>query len=93
MMFLTPGTSFTPRCTACETILWPTLTLTLPMPGERARAGRATSFRSASSWLLRRIAELDVDDDVRAVDLDLAHRLGRTKSRPVFGSISARRLA
>ncbi len=36
MMFLTPGTSLTPRWTACGAILWPMLTDTLPAPGSAA---------------------------------------------------------
>ena len=32
-MFYTPGTSFTPRCTACETMRVPIVTDTRPEPG------------------------------------------------------------
>ena len=74
MMFLTPGTSLTPRCTACETMRWLIVTATLPTPGSAA----ALPLDQPAQRLvlaLRRIAELDVDGDVAAVDLHLADRL------------------
>src|SRR5690348_18207340 len=43
-MFFTPGTSLTPRCTECETILLVTSTLTAPTPGIE-RSFCATSLR------------------------------------------------
>jgi len=45
MMFFTPGISFTPRCTAWETILLVTLTVTLPMPG------RVFSLPETCCWM------------------------------------------
>ena len=50
MMFLIPGTSFTPRCTACETIFICTLTLACPTPGSDFSL-RVISSRMGSSWL------------------------------------------
>jgi hypothetical protein len=50
MMFLIPGTSFTPRCTAWGTIFICTLTLACPTPG-RDLSFRMTSSRMGSSWL------------------------------------------
>ena len=50
MMFLTPGTSLTPRCTECEVIFCVRSTLTRAAPGIAATASR-TSFFSASCWL------------------------------------------
>ena len=47
-MFLTPGTSFTPRCTEWETILLVTSTLTAPTPG-MVRNFCVTSLRMGSS--------------------------------------------
>ena len=88
MMFLTPGTSFTPRCTACETIFFVTLTVTLPTPG-MVFSWRLTCLRIGSMLALRRIAEQDVDDDVVAVDVMFLRALPVTKSRPVLGSVSA----
>ena len=51
MMFLMPGISFTPRCTACDTTLLVMPTLTLPAPGN-ARSLASTCFRIGSNWLL-----------------------------------------
>ena len=50
MMFLTPGTSFTPRCTACEMIFCVTLAVTRPAPGSAPRSS-ATSLRIGSIWV------------------------------------------
>ena len=47
MMFLMPGTSFTPRCTACETILAVTFALTLATPGS-CRSRSVTCARTFS---------------------------------------------
>ncbi len=47
-MFLMPGTSFTPRCTACETIFECTFTLACATPGSFARRS-ATWVRTFSS--------------------------------------------
>jgi len=49
-MFFTPGMSFTPRCTACDTIRVAMSTCTRPAPGIR-RTASVTSARSASCWL------------------------------------------
>ena len=49
-MFLTPGTSLTPRCTACAVIFCVTLTVTRPAPGIAAIAS-AASLRMAACWL------------------------------------------
>ena len=51
MMFLTPGTSFTPRCTACETIFCVTLTLDARHAGQLPRAASVTCLRIGSIWL------------------------------------------
>ena len=51
MMFLMPGISLTPRCTACDTTLLFTPTVTLPMPGN-ARSFAITCLRNGSNWLL-----------------------------------------
>jgi hypothetical protein len=48
MTFLMPGTSLTPRCTACETIFICTLTVALATPGI-ALSALATSSRIGSS--------------------------------------------
>ncbi len=48
MMFLMPGTSFTPRWTACETIFETTFTLACVTPGSRARRS-PTCARTCSS--------------------------------------------
>ncbi len=47
MMFLTLGISFTPFCTAWETMRLVTLALTRPMPG-RPRSAAATILRIGS---------------------------------------------
>ena len=47
MMFLMPGTSFTPRCTACETTLETTFTLACETPGTRESRSE-TCFLTAS---------------------------------------------
>ena len=49
-MFFTPGTSSTPRCTACETMRMPIVTVTRPAPGSDESA-RVTILLSASCWL------------------------------------------
>ena len=49
-MFLTPGTSFTPRCTACEMMRVVTFTVTRPAPGS-APIACCTSLRTLSCWL------------------------------------------
>jgi len=49
-MFFTPGTSLTPRCTAWETILLVTLTLTEPTPG-MPRSLSPISLRIGSIWV------------------------------------------
>ncbi|MNS42570.1 hypothetical protein D3C72_749510 [compost metagenome] len=49
--FFTPGSSFTPRCTAWATIFMVTATLTLVTPG-RLRSAPITSLRIGSNWLL-----------------------------------------
>ena len=86
-MFLTPGTSFTPRWTACEVIFWSTLTVTRPAPGHRRRRRRRRgggSSRAGSSTGSRARRRRDVG----AAHRDLASSPCRlTKSRPVFGSI------
>ena len=74
MMFFTPGISFTPRCTACDTIFCVTLTVTLPTPGSACDVC-AISLLADPVLGLGRIAEQDVDDDVAAVDLDVLDRL------------------
>jgi hypothetical protein len=50
MMFLIPGTSFTPRCTECETTFAPTFTRACAAPDLRSAA--ITSRRIGSNWLL-----------------------------------------
>jgi hypothetical protein len=50
MMFLIPGTSFTPRCTACDTTFDVTLTETLPAPAPFSAS--TTCRRIGSCWLL-----------------------------------------
>ncbi|MNC96386.1 hypothetical protein D3C83_137450 [compost metagenome] len=50
MMFLMPGTSFTPRCTECDTTREATLATTLPAPAFFSAA--AISRRIGSNWLL-----------------------------------------
>jgi hypothetical protein len=50
MMFLTPGISLTPFCTAWVTTLENTLALMLPMPG-RAFSAPITAARMPSIWL------------------------------------------
>ena len=50
MMFLIPGTSFTPRCTACATTFEDTFTATLAAP---ARFSASITWRRIGScWLL-----------------------------------------
>ena len=49
-MFFTPGTSFTPRWTACEMMRVPIVTETRPAPGSDESAD-VTSLRSDSCWL------------------------------------------
>ena len=48
MMFLMPGTSFTPRCTECETTREPTFTCTLAAPA--FLSAETTSRRRGSYW-------------------------------------------
>ena len=61
MMFLTPGISFTPRCTACATTFERTVTLA---PGAPAALQRIDDLAPDRLELaLARIAELDVDGD------------------------------
>jgi hypothetical protein len=50
MMFLTPGISLTPFCTACVTTLENTLALMLPTPG-RVLICVITAARMPSTWL------------------------------------------
>ena len=49
-MFFTPGSSCTPRCAACATILLVTLTLTLATPSTE-RAAAISALRRPSIWL------------------------------------------
>ncbi len=49
-MFLTPGSSGTPRCTACAMTFELSDTLTLATPATR-RAAATSSARSAACWL------------------------------------------
>jgi len=49
-MFLTPGSSWTPRCTACAVTFQPTLALTLPTPGS-VRTASISARRRPSTWL------------------------------------------
>ena len=50
-MFLTPGISLTPFCTACVTTFEYTLALMLPMPGSVFNCA-ITAARRPSIWLL-----------------------------------------
>ena len=50
MMFLMPGISFTPRCTACATTFDVTLTFTLAAPA--CFSAWMTCRRIGSNWLL-----------------------------------------
>ncbi len=50
MMFFTPVTSFTPRCTECEATFWLMPTATRPTPGIAPR-WPSISLRSAACWL------------------------------------------
>ena len=45
MMFFTPGTSLTPRCTECDVIFCVMLTVTRPAPGSAATASTISFFR------------------------------------------------
>ena len=67
MMFLTPGMSLTPRCTECDVTFCVMLTVTRPAPGSAASASTISLLQDLV-LRLRRIAELDVDGDVAAVD-------------------------
>src|SRR3954468_23500454 len=74
MMFLMPGTSFTPRCTAWETILEWTFTLACTTPGRlRQPLGdlRAHLLDDATG----RIAESDVERHAVGLDLHVLHGL------------------
>ena len=51
MMFFTPGSNCTPRCTAYAVILLVTLTLTLPTPGS-VRTAAISALRKPATWLL-----------------------------------------
>ena len=75
MMFLTLGSSCTPRCTACAMIFVATLTLTLSTPATPARR-RDQRLAQRRDLALGRIAELDVEGDVAAVDAQVLQRLG-----------------
>ena len=92
-MFFTPGTSFTPRCTACETIFW------LTRDGDAPRTGKRSDgvlHQPADRIVLtfRRIAELDFDRDlIVAGTRTLFTAFSLTKSLPVCGSITVFRQA
>ena len=75
-MFLTPGTSLTPRWTACETTRVPIVHRHSADTWHRGD-GRVTSLRSDSCWLFAGIAEGEVDGDVGSRHRDLAHGLLR----------------
>ena len=59
-MFFTPGTSFTPRCTACDTIF--VVIVTVDAAGARQRGDRVLhELLQRLVLALRRIAEREVD--------------------------------
>ena len=75
-MFFTPGISFTPRCTACDTTFNPTVTVTRPAPGSAADRV-AHQLLQALVLALRRVPQCQVDRDIGAIQPDLAHGLAR----------------
>src|SRR4029077_19759680 len=79
MMFLMPGTSLTPRCTACGTTREFTVTDTAAAAGRcGARAGLRERLRHLPAdrlvLALAGIAELDLERRVVAGELEIAHR-------------------
>ena len=67
-MFLTPGSSWTPLH-ACAVTFQPTLALTLPTPGSVRTA--SISARRRPSTAAGRIAQLDLEGDIAALDLQV----------------------
>ena len=59
MMFLIPGTSFTPRCTACDTTFERTVTLDVGRARRLQRLDHLAADRLELA--LARIAELDLE--------------------------------
>ena len=92
MMFLTPGISFTPRCTACDTTFERTRDARARRAGRLQRLDHLAADRLELA--LARIAELDVDATPGRPStlMFLAERVA-TKSLPVFGSTSFARTA
>ena len=76
MMFLTPGISFTPRCTACETIFirhWPAR---LPTPAMDLSLA-TTCSRIMFDLRFCRITEHNIKLDIGTRYLDIARFLAR----------------
>jgi hypothetical protein len=86
-MFLTFGSSCTPRWTACGVTLVARFALTFATSGQRARR-RDQRLAERRNLALRRVAELDVEGDVAASMRTFLTCRVETKSLPVFGSMT-----
>ena len=75
MMFLTFGSSSTPRCTAWATTLVAMLTETFCTPATPLAAA-ISAVRRAGDLALGRVAQFDVEGDVAVVDLQVLERFG-----------------
>ena len=75
-MFLTFGSSCTPRWTACGVTFVARFALTFATSGS-VRAAAISALRSAGIWLFAGIAEFDVEGDVAAFDAQVLDLPGR----------------
>ena len=90
MMFLTPGTSLTPRCTECDVILCVMLTVTRPAPGSDATLSTISFFRISCCVFAGYPSWTSIATSAPSIRIALTD-LPVTKSRLVLGSVSARR--
>ena len=75
-MFFTLGSSCTPRCTACATILRSDVDADVARRPARVRAAAISALRSSGNLALGGVAQLDVEGHVAAVDAQVLQLLG-----------------